>query len=240
MRDDPTDAVREGREGRESRSEGPPEGPSEGSSEGPPPACGARLGAALAAAADHRWPVLPGARPLDGGGCSCGDPHCPVPGAHPHDPPLLAATTDARMVRWWWERQHPQAPVLVATGRAVSAVSLPAAAGARALAYLGALRLRLGPVLALPGRYALLVAPYSLDALGELLSQQPWVPGSLRYHGPGGFLPLPSGGGSGDRVRWVLAPRPGPDGGVWLPQVGPLLGELVEAAVRLDRGRSAH
>ncbi|MEU8512505.1 bifunctional DNA primase/polymerase [Kitasatospora sp. NPDC048722] len=198
----------------------------------------ARLTAALESAVDHRWPVVPGAV-LSGGLCSCGDPDCPVPGAHPHDPPLLAATTDARMVRWWWERRSPDAPVLAATGRAVSAVSLPALAGARALAYLGALRLPLGPVLAMPGRYALLVAPYSLDALGEMLAQLPWVPGSLHYHGPGGFLPLPPGAGAGP-VRWVLAPRRAADGGVWLPQVGPLLGELVEATVHLDSGRSAY
>ncbi|MCX4754135.1 bifunctional DNA primase/polymerase [Kitasatospora purpeofusca] len=200
----------------------------------------ARLAGALSAATEHRWPVVPGTVLLAGGVCSCGDPDCPVPGAHPHDPTLLAATTDARMVRWWWEQRCPDAPVLVATGRTVSAVSLPAAAGARALAYLAALRLRLGPVLAMPDRYAMLVAPYSLDALGEMLVQLPWVPGSLRYHGNGGFLPLPPGGGAGDRVRWVLPPRQGADGGVWLPQVGPLLGELVDAAVQLDSGRSAY
>ncbi|MBV6702985.1 bifunctional DNA primase/polymerase [Kitasatospora aureofaciens] len=205
---------------------------------GCPSARSARLTAALEAAVDHRWPVVPGAVLRDGQ-CSCGHGDCPVPGAHPHDPPLLAATTDARMVRWWWERQSPDAPVLAATGRTLSAVSLPAEAGARAIAYLGALRLPLGPVLAMPGRYALLVAPYSLDALGEMLAQLPWVPGSLHYHGPGGFLPLPPGVGAG-RVRWVLAPRPAADGGVWLPQVGPLLGELVEATVRLDSGRSAY
>ncbi|MGW4894974.1 bifunctional DNA primase/polymerase [Kitasatospora sp. NPDC004240] len=200
----------------------------------------ARLAAALTAAVEHRWPVVPGALLLDGR-CSCDEPRCAAPGAHPHDPPLLAATTDARMVRWWWERQSPDAPPLLATGGAVSAVSLPAAAGARAIAYLGALRLPLGPVLALPGRYALLVAPYSLDALGELLAQQPWVPGSLRYHGTDGFLPLPPGGADRRaRVRWVLPPRPEPDGGVRLPQVGPLLGELVAATVRLDTGHSAH
>ncbi|WP_031067253.1 bifunctional DNA primase/polymerase [Streptomyces sp. NRRL WC-3742] len=197
-----------------------------------------RLVAALTAAVDHRWPVVPGAV-LRGRRCSCGDPDCVVPGAHPHDPSLLTATTDARMVRWWWERQSPDAPVLAATGSAVSAVSLPAAAGARALVFLAALRLPLGPVLAMPGRYALLVAPYSLDALGEMLAQLPWVPSSLRYHGTGGFLPLPPGGAAG-RVRWVLAPRPAKGGGVWLPQVGPLLGELVEATARMDSGRSAY
>ncbi|MFI6154169.1 bifunctional DNA primase/polymerase [Kitasatospora sp. NPDC051170] len=198
----------------------------------------ARLAAALTAAVDHRWPVVPGTV-LRGRRCSCGDADCVVPGAHPHDPSLLAATTDARMVRWWWREQSPDAPVLAATGSAVSAVSLPAVAGARALVFLGALRLPLGPVLAMPGRYALLVAPYSLDALGEMLAQLPWVPSSLRYHGTGGFLPLPPGGAAGG-VRWVLAPRPAPGGGVWLPQVGPLLGELVEATARMDSGRSAY
>ncbi|MFI6444950.1 bifunctional DNA primase/polymerase [Kitasatospora sp. NPDC050543] len=194
----------------------------------------ARLAAALSAAVEYRWPVVPGA-PAPGGHCTCDSAECPVPGAHPHDPPLLAATTDPRMVQWWWERQNPDAPVLVATGRAVSAVSLPAEAGARALAYFEALRMPLGPVLAMPGRYALLVAPYSLDALAELLSQQDWVPGSLRYHGPGGYLALPPGCAQG-RVRWVLAPKAAPGGGVWLPEVGPLLEELVTATATQDSG----
>ncbi len=195
----------------------------------------ARLAAALAAAVDYRWPVVPGAQ-APGGRCACESADCPVPGAHPHDPPLLAATTDARMVQWWWERQNPDAPVLVATGRAVSAVSLPAEAAARALAYFGALRMPLGPVLATPGRYALLVAPYSLDTLAELLAQQPWVPGSMRYHGPGGYLALPPGSAR-DRVRWVSPPRRAADGGVWLPEVGPLLEELVTATAKQDSGR---
>ncbi|MCX5211891.1 bifunctional DNA primase/polymerase [Kitasatospora sp. NBC_00240] len=195
----------------------------------------ARLAAALEAAVEYRWPVVPGAG-APGGRCSCDSPDCPVPGAHPHDPELLAATTDARMVRWWWERQSPDAPVLVATGRAVSAVSLPAPAAARALAYFEALRMPLGPVLATPGRYTLLVAPYSLDTLAELLAQQPWVPGSMRYHGPGGYLALPPGCDRG-RVRWVLAPERVEGGGVRLPEVGPMLEELVAATAKQDSGR---
>ncbi len=58
-------------------------------------------------------------------GCSCPDPDCVVPGAHPYDPGLLAATTDERMVRWWWTAR-PDAPVVLATGGgAPCAVSLP-------------------------------------------------------------------------------------------------------------------
>ncbi len=45
--------------------------------------------------------------------CACPDPECVVPGAHPFDR-ALAATTDPRMVRWWWT-QRPDAPVLLAT-----------------------------------------------------------------------------------------------------------------------------
>ncbi|GAA0660981.1 bifunctional DNA primase/polymerase [Kitasatospora atroaurantiaca] len=188
----------------------------------------ALLGTALAAAG-RGWPVVPGAYPVAGptGPCSCEDPNCPVPGAHPHDPPLLAATTDARMVSWWWERRSPDSPVLVATGRTVCAVSLPAGAGARALEYFAVLGVRLGPVLASPGRYVLLVAPYSLEELGELLAEQPWVPGSLRYHGPDGYLMLPPSRTGAGAVRWV---RPPVGEEPWLPQVGGLLDALIAAS----------
>ncbi|MFI5529094.1 bifunctional DNA primase/polymerase [Kitasatospora sp. NPDC051853] len=187
-------------------------------------------GAALEAAA-RGWPVLPGASPLPGrpGACSAADQDCHSPGAHPHDPPLAAATTDARMVNWWWERRSPDAPVLLATGRTVSAVSVPAGAGARALAWFDLMGLPVGPVLAGQGRYLLLVAPYSLAELGELLAEQPCVPGVMRYHGPDGYLVLPpsrTGAGSGS-VRWVRPPvgeRP------WLPEVGGLLGALIAAS----------
>ncbi|MGG8409147.1 bifunctional DNA primase/polymerase, partial [Streptomyces sp. 12297] len=89
------------------------------------------LDAALTCATAWQWPVLPGVGSVpaaDGGErCACPDPDCVVPGAHPFDPGLLAATTDERMVRWWWTNR-PTAPVILATGgRAPCAVSLPAA-----------------------------------------------------------------------------------------------------------------
>ncbi|MCG7525125.1 bifunctional DNA primase/polymerase, partial [Streptomyces sp. OfavH-34-F] len=93
----------------------------------------ARLDAALTCATHWQWPVVPGAGLREAGGrgdrgCACPDPECAVPGAHLFDPGLLAATTDARMVRWWWTNR-PAAPVLLATGgRAPCALSLPAAA----------------------------------------------------------------------------------------------------------------
>lgn len=87
----------------------------------------ALLDAALTCATAWQWPVLPGVgrSGADSTRCACPDPDCVVPGAHPFDPGLLAATTDPRMVAWWWTNR-PTAPVLMATGgSAPCAVSLP-------------------------------------------------------------------------------------------------------------------
>ncbi|MFD8596165.1 bifunctional DNA primase/polymerase [Kitasatospora sp. NPDC059646] len=194
------------------------------------------LAAALHAAVGCGWPVVPGARVLRGpaGPCSCPDRLCPMPGAHPCDPPLEAATTDPRMVRHWWERRAPGAPVLAATGRALCAVSLPRPAGPWLLRHLDGIGVPYGPVLGTPGRFVLLTAPYTLPELGGLLSERPWVPGALRYHGPGGYLVLPPSRTGAGPVHWVC--RPGP-GRPWLPEVGTLLGGLITAtAVARPRG----
>lgn len=161
--------------------------------------------------------------------CACRDPRCPVPGAHPGDPELLAATTDPRMVRWWWTNR-PTAPLLLATGgRGVSALSLPATAGGRALAELDRQGVRTGPVVATPTRFALLVQPYDLAELGELLHAQDWVPSSLRFHGDGGYLVLPPSVTGSGRVRWERKPEE-TRGTVWLPTLHTLLEVLVTAS----------
>ncbi|WP_190140566.1 bifunctional DNA primase/polymerase [Streptomyces longispororuber] len=194
---------------------------------------------------------LAGARPkgpgLRGGParCACPDPECVVPGAHPLDPGLLAATTDERMVRWWWTNR-PGAPILLATGgRAPCAVSLPAAAGARALAALDLAGVRLGPVVATPARCFVLVAPYSMERLGELLYAKDRVPGSLRFHGEGGYIPLPPSETGQGQARWERAPLPGsavrrpgkggatapaPDSAApWVPDVETVVDAVVDA-----------
>ncbi|GAA4910390.1 bifunctional DNA primase/polymerase [Streptomyces coeruleoprunus] len=204
----------------------------------------AQLDTALLCAAEWHWPVLPGVglkaaggRGDRGRGCACPDPECVVPGAHPFDPGLLAATTDTRMVRWWWTNR-PDAPVVLATGgRAPCAVSLPAVAGARALAVLDLFGMRLGPVVATPTRWSLLVAPYSLEQLGELLYAQDSVPSSLRFHGEGGYLVLPPSDTGGGRVRWERAPEPGP-AAPWLPRVETVVDALVEASTSAPGGGS--
>lgn len=178
--------------------------------------------AALHCATHWEWPVLPGATltppssPSPSGAnhskrphsavCSCPDADCVVPGAHPFDPVLLAATTDPRMVHWWWTNR-PAAPLILATGgRAPSALSLPAIAGAHALAELDRRGQRLGPVVATPTRFTLLVAPYGLAELGERLYAHDWVPSSLRFHGEGGYIALPPSHTGAGRVRWEREP----------------------------------
>ena len=188
---------------------------------------------AATCAVDWGWPVLPGAETNRGGGCRCARPDCPTPGAHPDDPSLLAATTDPRMVEWWWGRR-PDAPVLLATGLRVSAVSLPASAGVRVLEYFDELRIRTGPVIATSTRYVLLVAPYTMQELGELLVAQEWVPTSLRYHGTGGYTVLPPSRTGVGPVRWVREPLRG--GAPWLPGVGELMGALVAASAAVPDG----
>ncbi|MFJ4712826.1 bifunctional DNA primase/polymerase [Streptomyces sp. NPDC088785] len=227
------------------------------------------ISAALTFATAWRWPVLPGigleaAGRRDGVRCACPDPECTVPGAHPFDPGLLAATTDARMVRWWWTNR-PAAPIVLATGaptgargepgaragsgagpdhgpdggpavgalegRAPCAVSLPAVAGARALATLDRREIRLGPVIATPERLFILVAPYSLEQLGELLYAQDFVPGSLRFHGEGGYVALPPSRTGAGQVRWERAPLPG-SAAPWVPGVEAVVDAVVDALTR--------
>ncbi|MFJ3422289.1 bifunctional DNA primase/polymerase [Streptomyces sp. NPDC086082] len=191
------------------------------------------LSAALTFATEWQWPVLPGVAPDPQGRarCGCQDPECTVPGAHPFDPGLLAATTDARMVRWWWGNR-PAAPIVLATGdKAPCAVSLPAPAAARALAALDSQGMRLGPVVAAPTRWSLLVKPYSLEQLGELLYAKDHVPGSLRFHGEGGYLALPPSETGQGQIRWERAPLPG-SSSPWVPDVEAVVDAVVEALTR--------
>ncbi|MGW1063756.1 bifunctional DNA primase/polymerase [Streptomyces aureus] len=191
------------------------------------------LGAALTFADAWRWPVLPGvaADPQGRARCGCPDPECSVPGAHPFDPGLLAATTDERMVRWWWTNR-PTAPIVLATGGgAPCAVSLPAVAAAGALDALDRTGMRLGPVVASPSRWAILVAPYSMEQLGELLYAKDFVPGSLRFHGTGGYIALPPSETGEGQIRWERAPLPG-SAAPWVPDVEAVVDAVVEALTR--------
>jgi hypothetical protein len=152
---------------------------------------------------------------------------------------LLAATTDPTMVRWWW-RNRPEAPVILATGgSAPCALSLPAVAGARALATFERTGVRVGPVIATPTRFSFLVEPYELEELGELLYAQDRVPSSLRFHGGGGYVALPGSLTGAGKVRWEREPAAerGGAGRPWLPRMETLLDVLLEeSAATPDTG----
>ncbi|RLL67917.1 bifunctional DNA primase/polymerase [Streptomyces sp. Z26] len=199
--------------------------------------------AALTCAARWQWPVLPGTTCVGGRlptlACSCGAADCVVPGAHPADPVLLAATTDPRMVSWWWSEQ-PYASLILATGAPVDgghapcALSLPAVAGARALAEFDACGVRVGPVAATPTRWTLLVAPYGFEELGELLNAHGAVPSSLRFHSDGGYVALPPGLTGHGQVRWQREPSVEAEHGTpWLPRMETLVDVLVEASAAI-------
>ncbi|MET7639321.1 bifunctional DNA primase/polymerase [Streptomyces sp. NPDC005438] len=217
--------------------------------------------AAMSYAGQWRWPVLPGATATTAehrtatpatspspapsstaAHCSCGQPDCAVPGAHPHDPVLLAATTDPAMIHWWWTRT-PEAPIILATAAPVAgslspcAISLPAVAGAQALPLFDRRGIRVGPVVAARERFSLLVRPYGLEELGELLYAQDWVPSSLRFHHQDGYLPLPPSRTGSGQVRWERPPAV-EAGRPWLPGVADLLDVLVEVAAAAPGGGS--
>ncbi|ESU49927.1 hypothetical protein P376_2091 [Streptomyces sp. HCCB10043] len=115
-------------------------------------------------------------------------------------------------------------------------------AGARALSALDALGMRLGPIVATPTRWSLLVAPYTLERLGELLYAKDWVPSSLRFHGEGGYLVLPPSRTGAGQVRWERPPAPlgksAPAAAPWLPDVEAVLDALVEASTGAPGGGS--
>jgi len=191
------------------------------------------ISAALTFVTEWQWPVLPGvaADPQGRSRCACPDADCTVPGAHPFDPGLLAATTDARMVRWWWSNR-PAAPIILATGgKAPCAVSLPALAASHALTALDRMGMRLGPVVASPSRWAILVKPYTMEQLGELLYAKDFVPGSLRFHGEGGYVALPPSETGEGEIRWERAPLPG-SASPWVPDVEAVVDAAVEALTR--------
>lgn len=191
------------------------------------------IDSALTFATEWQWPVLPGvtADPQGRSRCGCPDPECTVPGAHPFDPGLLAATTEARMVRWWWTNR-PAAPIILATGgTAPCAVSLPALAASRALVALDRQGMRLGPVVASPTRWSILVRPYTMEQLGELLYAKDFVPGSLRFHGEGGYIALPPSETGRGAIWWERAPLAG-SASPWVPDVEAVVDAVVDALTR--------
>ncbi|MFC7790604.1 bifunctional DNA primase/polymerase [Streptomyces cinereoruber] len=155
------------------------------------------------------WDVVPGARAVSGQ-CSCGDPVCAAPGAHPlsfAEPVPAGAGLDDATKAW---SEYPGAALLLPVGRAFDVIEVAEAAGRRALVRLERMGLPLGPVCATPtGRARFFVAPGAAAELPQLLYRMGWDDADLDLHclGPGSYVTAPPSdlGGLGP-VRWLRPP----------------------------------
>ncbi|MFJ2441751.1 MULTISPECIES: bifunctional DNA primase/polymerase [unclassified Streptomyces] len=172
------------------------------------------------------WDVVPGAR-ASGGRCSCDDPGCAAPGAHPlgAGPEIPAGAALDDVIRAW--SQVPGATVLLPVGRGFDIIDVAEPAGSRALVRLERMGLPLGPVLATPaGRAHFFVAPGAAAELPELLYRMGWDDADLDLHalGPGTHITAPPSHPGPGQVRWLRPPSL--DTAADPPQARLLLGTL--------------
>ncbi|RSS81211.1 bifunctional DNA primase/polymerase [Streptomyces sp. WAC06614] len=183
------------------------------------------------------WDVVPGARAAGPArDCSCGDPQCAAPGAHPlaFEATVPAGATLDEVTAAWSE--FPGAAVLLPVGRTFDVIEVSAEAGRRALVRLERMGLPLGPVTATPtGRAQFFVAPGAAQELPQLLYRMGWDDAGLDLHarGAGSFLTAPPSDLAGlGPVSWLRPPaldsaRP--------PQARLLLGTLAYICHRSGR-----
>ena len=181
------------------------------------------LGAAAERYASMGWPVCAGVHPSRGRGtvepglaCSCDRVGCPAPGAHPASPAWqMQATVDTRIIREWWHA-HPEANIILITGRVFDVLDVPADAGESALAKLDAAGVATGPVAALGTERM----HFYVTTRGAPADEDEWwscgldsspdtsmQSGSLRWHCRDSYvLAPPSRYGAGLAARWVRSP----------------------------------
>ncbi|MFF0964362.1 bifunctional DNA primase/polymerase [Streptomyces sp. NPDC003703] len=185
---------------------------------------------------ERHWDVVPGTWLVTADGtprCSCGDPGCTAPGAHPaHEDWAARATGSATVARRMWQQQ-PDASILLPTGRSFDALCVPESAGFLALARLERWELTPGPVLLTPGRrMQFLVLPGACAKLPGLVRRLGWSPGSLDLAalGEGGWVAAPpTRCGSRGAVQWACRPTPA---NRWLPDAEELVPALAYACGR--------
>ncbi|WP_329455430.1 bifunctional DNA primase/polymerase [Streptomyces sp. NBC_01497] len=184
------------------------------------------------------WDVLAGARSSATGVCSCGDPCCARPGAHPLDffPGVRAGATLDEATRAWSE--VPGAAVLLPVGRRFDVIDVPLGAGVHALARLERMGLPRGPVLATPtGRAYFFVAPGAAAELPALLYRMGWDDADLDLAGMGEgshVVAPPSPMGTFGPARWLRPPSPD---AATAPPARLLLGTLAYICHRVGRVR---
>ncbi|MFJ9569183.1 MULTISPECIES: bifunctional DNA primase/polymerase [Streptomyces] len=194
------------------------------------------LDAAVRYAEERHWDVFPGTwlEAVEGiERCSCGEPACPLPGAHAGRPDWAGqATGSGAAARRMWSRQ-PRASVLLPTGRAFDALEVPESAGFLALARMERMDLTLGPVTCTPDRRMFFfVLPGAAAKVSELVRALGWNAEAidLTGRGEGHYIAAPPTrvGGRG-AVQWARRPT---TVNRWLPDVDELVSPLAYACAR--------
>ncbi|MET7301412.1 bifunctional DNA primase/polymerase [Embleya sp. NPDC005575] len=187
-------------------------------------------------AENRHWDVVPGASVVEnsvGRRCSCGHSGCTAPGAHPilRDWAVQAASSPALVRRWWSE--HPDAAILLPTGRGFDVIDVPEQAGCLALARLERMGLPLGPVIATPTRrLQFFVLPGARDKMGEMLRRTGWGTSTIDLipKGEGDWVVAPpSRMGSSGSASWAREPT---ELNRWLPEARELVSPIAYACGR--------
>ncbi|MFD3540910.1 bifunctional DNA primase/polymerase [Streptomyces sp. NPDC058662] len=184
-------------------------------------------------AEERHWDVFAGTWLEAGDGrelCSCGAADCPAPGAHPAVKDWAGqATGSAVQVRRVWGK-HPQASILMPTGRTFDVIDVPDAAGFLALARLERMQRTIGPVALTPcHRMLFFVLPGAGVKVPDLVRTLGWSPSAIDLvtRGEGEYVPAPPTrfGGRGS-VQWARRPTPA---NRWLPDTEELIDALAYA-----------
>ncbi|KPI08869.1 Bifunctional DNA primase/polymerase [Actinobacteria bacterium OK074] len=194
------------------------------------------LEAAVRYAEERHWDVFPGTwlEAVEGTHrCSCGQPACAAPGAHPvGDDWATLATGSATVARRLWQKQ-PDASILLPTGRTFDALDVTETAGFLALARMERMELTLGPVTLSPNRrMQFFVLPGASAKLPDLVRKLGWSLGSLDLTalGEGSYVAAPpTRFGSRGAVQWACRPTAA---NRWLPDAEELISALAYACGR--------
>jgi hypothetical protein len=192
--------------------------------------------AAVRYAEDRHWDVVPGVWLETAEGeehCSCGDRHCPAPGAHPADEDWASqATGSATVARKLWT-ERPAAAILLPTGRTFDAIEVPETAGFLALARLERLGVSPGPVTRAPDRrMRFFVLPGGAAKAGDLVRRLGWSPRALGLSclAEGAWIAAPPTRiGKQGPVQWACPPT---RANRWLPDTEELISPLAYACAR--------
>ncbi|RCG28081.1 DNA primase [Streptomyces diacarni] len=194
---------------------------------------------------ERAWDVFPGTwlETVHGAPrCTCADPACPAPGAHPARPRWTDETTgSATTARHLWTTA-PRAAVLLPTGRAFDALEVSETAGCLALARLERMAAPLGPVTSSPdARMTFFVLPGAAATVPHTLRRLGWSPAGLdlRTKGEGDWVAAPPTRlGARGPVQWAREPNAA---NRWLPGADDLVPTLAYACTReaVDRTLAA-